>query len=146
MPNFTLTPVKAYAHCRHALCSGYEQVEVDGLREVAAYTYGEMGGDDIFTQFVQNSIVEFRFADADDAPCPSCGQPREVTGESRPSYAAMSGHDQNGLLNLPKFDAAKQAQRVEHIARSESDEEMEVRLRQQIKEERMMAKLRGELE
>lgn len=146
MPTITATPVKAYAHCRNPLCVGYEQVEVDGLREVMAYTYAEMGGDDIFANFTQNSVVEYKFADAGQAPCPGCGAPREVAGDPRPSYQRLSGHDPNGLLNLPKFDAAKQNAVVAHVASgAESDAEMEVRLRQQLKEEAMMAKLRAEI-
>lgn len=147
MPAVTTTPIKAYAHCRNALCSGYQQVEVDGLKEVAAYTYGEMGGDDIFYSFVQNSIVEYKFADPEDAPCPGCGEPREVTGDPRPSYQALSGHDPMGLLGMPKFDAARQNQVVATAGSlTESDEEIELRLRAKLREEQIEAKLRAEME
>lgn len=105
MPTVTPTQVKAYAHCPDALCSGYHQEEIDAIREETAWTYAENGGDGIFAPFVERSIVSFKFADPEDAACHSCGRAREVSGEPRPVYQALSGYDPMFLVNSSaKFD------------------------------------------
>lgn len=144
MPTVTATPVKAYAHCRDARCPGYNQQEVDAVREEASYTFGELGGDGVFTHMQERSSVEWKFADVEDAPCPVCSELREVTGSHRPSYQPLSGHDPLGLLSAPKFDAAAAAVPAE--IRGESDGEIEARLRVKLKEEAIEARLRAELE
>lgn len=146
MPTITQTPVKAYAHCLNARCPGYEQVEVDAVQETAAYTFGEMGGDGVFAQFVQNSIVEHKFADPEKAPCPGCGSPREVSREPREVYAAQSGHDPMGLLAMDPFDAQKQAQVAQASAAFvKSDEEIEVEIRERLRREQIEARIRAEM-
>jgi hypothetical protein len=141
MPTITATPAQAYAHCRDARCPGYHQQEVPAVREESFYTFGENGGDGVFMSMIESSRVSFAFADPDDAPCPVCGVPREVTGTQRPQYVNESGHDPLGLLGVPKFDATN----VPASVRGETDEEMEARLRQEIREEQMRERLRAEM-
>lgn len=142
MPALTETPITAYAHCRDARCPGYQQQEVQAVRVETGWTYGENGGDGVFTHMQEKSSVEFRFADDAEAPCPVCTVPREVTGDARPSYQPLSGFDPLGLLSVPKFDAAAQ---VPVDIRGETDEEMEARLRAEIREEQMRERLREEM-
>lgn len=105
MATVTETPVKGYAHCRNARCPGYQQEEVDAVREEKAFTYGDGGGDGVFMHMVERSMVSFLFANPDDAPCPSCKEPREMSGEPRPSYQPLSGHDPMFLATSgAKFD------------------------------------------
>lgn len=106
MPTVTEAPVKAYAHCRDARCPGYGQQEVDALRQESSFTFGELGGDGIFTSFVERSTVKFVFVNDDDEACPACSRGREVTGEPRPSYQPLSGHDPLGLVGGQKFNPA----------------------------------------
>jgi hypothetical protein len=143
MPTFAQETVKAYCHCRDARCPGYHQEEVDAVREEASYTFGENGGDGVFTHMIESSRVEYRFADDQDAPCPVCRTPREVTGEPRPQYVNESGHDPMGLLSVPKFDAKAE---VPAGVRGETDEEIEARLRAKLREEAIEARLRAELD
>lgn len=142
MPTITATPVQGYAHCRDARCGGYQQEAVPALREEASYTFGENGGDGVFTHMVESSRVEYLFADPSDAPCPVCTVPREVTAEPRPSYVNESGHDPMGLLSVPKFNT----ETVPTAVRGETDEEIEARLMAKIREEQIEARLRKELE
>lgn len=143
MPTIQAVPVRAYAHCRDARCSGYQQEEVDAFREETSYTFGEGDrlGAGVLQNTVEKSLVEFRFADPDQAPCPVCKVPREVTGEPRKAYVNESGFDPMGLLGMPKFDEQAPASVV-----GESDEELEARLRREIKEEQMRERLRGEMQ
>lgn len=105
MPTVTETPVKGYAHCRNARCPGYQQQEVDAVREEKSFTFGDGGGDGVFTHMVERSMVAFLFADPGEASCPSCGEAREVTGDPRPSYQPLSGHDPMFLATSgAKFD------------------------------------------
>lgn len=129
MPSVTETPVKGYAHCRNARCGGYQQQEVDAVREEKAYTFGDGGGDGVFTHMIERSMVSFLFADPGEAPCPSCGEPREVSGEPRPSYQPLSGHDPMFLVTSgAKFDPsvvntpadARQAELEAKLARMET--------------------------
>lgn len=142
MPTITAAPTKAYAHCRDARCPGYQQEEVDAVREETSFTFGE--GDRLGAGVLQNTVekshVEYRFADESEASCRVCGVPREVTGEPRKQYVNESGFDPMGLLSMPKFDEQQPA------ALGESDEEMEARLRREIREEQMRERLRGEMQ
>lgn len=104
MPTVTETPVKGYAHCRNARCPGYQQEEIDAVREEKSFTFGDGGGDGVFTHMIERSMVAFLFANPEDAPCPSCREPREVSGDPRPSYQPLSGHDPMGLLQFGGFD------------------------------------------
>jgi hypothetical protein len=142
MPTITAFPMRAYAHCRDARCPGYHQQEVDATREEASYTFGENGGDGVFFHMVESSRVEFRFANPADVACPVCGSDREVTGSPRPQYVNESGHDPLGLLGVAKFDPSES---VPASVRGETDEEIEARLRQKIREEQIEAKLREEM-
>lgn len=90
--------VKAYAHCRNAMCPGYGQQQVDAVRTTVAYTYGDNGAD-MFKSMVERSVQTIDFASPDDVPCPHCGQARDVTDQERPSYQPLSGHDPMGLVN-----------------------------------------------
>lgn len=104
MPSVTATPAKVYLHCRDARCSGYNQQEVDGLREETVQTFGENGGDGIFMPMTERSMVSFRAENAEDVPCPGCKQAREASGEPRPQYQPMSGHDPMGLVGGISFN------------------------------------------
>lgn len=147
MPTITPVPVFAYAHCRDARCPGYQQEQVDAIREETSYTFGENGGDGVFTHMIESSRVEYRFTDTKDSPCPVCGVPREITGTPRPQYVNESGFDPMGLLSLPKFQSDSDAgASVPGHLRGETDEEMEARLRQEIREEQMRARLREEMQ
>lgn len=143
MPTITGTPVVAYAHCRDARCPGYQQEQVDAIREETAFTYGDGDrlGAGILQNAVEKSLVEYRCADPDRAACPVCSVPREVTGEPRKQYVNESGFDPMGLLSVPKFDAGS----VPSSVRGESDDEMEDRLRREIREEQMRERLRTEM-
>jgi hypothetical protein len=108
VPQVTATPATVYLHCRDARCSGYNQQEVAGYREESVQTFGENGGDGIFTNFPERSIVSFHAAGEKDelagiVACPGCGQSREVSGDPRPQYQAMSGHDPMGLVGGIQF-------------------------------------------
>lgn len=143
MPTITGTPVVAYAHCRDARCPGYQQEQVDAIREETSFTYGDGDrlGAGILQNTVEKSLVEYRVADPDRAACPVCEVPREVTAEPRKQYVNESGFDPMGLLSVPKFDAGS----VPSSVRGESDDEMEDRLRREIREEQMRERLRAEM-
>ena len=143
MPTVTVAPVRAYAHCRDARCPGYQQQAVEAVREEVMYTFGENGGDGVFTHMVESSRVEYKFADESDAACPVCSTPREVTGDPRPQYVNESGQDPMGLLALPKHDTA--ASFSPFSPAGESDDEIELRLRQKLREEQIEARLRAEM-
>jgi hypothetical protein len=144
MPTITGTPVKAFAHCRDARCPGYQQEEIDAVREETSFTFGD--GDRLGAGVLQNTVekshVEYRAASAGDAPCRVCGVPREVTGERRKQYVNESGFDPMGLLSMPKFDEAAAPPAA---VLGESDAEMEDRLRREIREEQMRERLRQEM-
>lgn len=137
MPISTETPATGYLHCRNAMCAGYHQQEAPVSKVETSWTFGEMGGDGVFTHMVQNSSVVY-VADAKELPCPVCGENREVSGQPRPSYQPLSGHDPMGLLNVPRFDPNGTA--------PESDEEIEARIRARLKEEQIEARLRAEMD
>jgi hypothetical protein len=143
MPTVTAVAVQGYAHCRDARCPGYHQQAVPAVREEASYTFGENGGDGIFTHMTESSRVEYVFADKADAPCPVCSTLREVTGDPRPQYVNESGHDPMGLLGVPKFDAAEAPV---FSPEPETDEEIETRLRAKLREEAIEARLRAEMD
>lgn len=147
MPTITAVPVTGYASCRNALCPGYHEEEVPALREETSFTFGELGGDGVFKHMEERSVVEHKFADETDAPCPGCGRERICSGEPRPQYEGLSGFDPMGLLNVPKFNAAQQAEAVAVAGTpGESDEEIESRLRAKLREEQIEARLRAELD
>jgi hypothetical protein len=112
MPTVSEAPARAYAHCRNARCPGYQQQEVAAVREEVGFTYRELNGNkgapDPYDGLFERSSVRFRFEDESEAGCPVCGETREVTGEPRPSYQPLSGHDPLGLLQFGGFDAGMQ--------------------------------------
>lgn len=101
MPTVTVENRKLFAHCRNPMCPGYKQSEVDGLVQETGWRFDENGGD---IPGIERSFVSLNFADQDDAPCGSCGDRRELSLDSRPSYEPLSGFDPMGLLREPKFD------------------------------------------
>lgn len=143
MATTTETPVRAYAHCRNSRCSGNAQVEIDAVLCEYAQTFGDNGGDGAFFGMVERSTIEYAFADPEQAPCVSCKQPREVTGQQRPTYQNLSGHDPKGLLYVEGYDASQEAPASAGFG--ESDDEIELRLRAKIREEQIEAKLRAEM-
>lgn len=92
----TEATVKAFAHCRHPLCPGYGQEEVDAVRTETAYGFKDNGGD---LPGIERSMVMLVFADDDARACRNCGRDRELTGDARPSYQPLSGFDPMGLIN-----------------------------------------------
>lgn len=107
MPIVTEDPTRAYAHCRNARCPGYAQEEINAVREETAFTFGDLGGDGVFTHMTERSTVGFRFADPVDGPCPGCGEVREVTGDPRPTYQPLSGKDPMGLLHAQPYNPSQ---------------------------------------
>lgn len=107
MPIITEEPTRAFAHCRNARCPGYAQEEIDAIKEETAFTFGDLGGDGVFTHMTERSTVGFRFADPDDGPCPGCHEVREVTGTPRPAYQPLSGKDPMGLLHAQPFNPSQ---------------------------------------
>lgn len=107
MPTITQEAVTAYAHCVQPRCQGYQQQEVEAVREEAGFTYAERGGD---LPGTEASFVSLRFADDDKAPCPHCGGHRDLSLTARRQYPAVSGFDPNGLLDIQPYDPGKQAQ------------------------------------
>lgn len=107
MPTVKETPVKGYAHCPDSRCPGSNQERVAAVKVTTEHTYAENGGD---LPFVEKSFEHYRFADDDARVCAACGRGREVTGQQRPSYAPLSGFDQQGLLGAKAFNPAAGAQ------------------------------------
>jgi phage terminase large subunit GpA-like protein len=105
MPTLTETEVRAFAHCVHPRCPGYQQEEVDAIRSEDSWTYAEQGGD---LPGTERSFVRLRFADEKNTPCPHCGTARDLSADKRRQYANLSGYDPQGLLDVEPFDAAKQ--------------------------------------
>lgn len=138
MPTITETPIQGYAHCRNPRCPGSRQEQVDVVRVEDSFTFVERGGD---LPGYENSNVRFRFTDEDQSPCPNCGQHRDVTDTARPSYEALSGYDQSGLLDIEvtengsRFDPAKQAELQTQASDKLAQENAELRER--------LAKLEG---
>jgi hypothetical protein len=124
MPTVSEAPARGFAHCRSARCPGYQQQEVAAVREEVGFTYRELNGNkgapDPYDGLFERSSVRFRFEDESEAACPVCGEPREVTGEPRPSYQPLSGHDPLGLLQFGGFDAGMQVQPDDRTAELEA--------------------------
>jgi len=95
--NQTREIVQGWAHCRHGLCPGYMQEQVEAVRVETEFTFRDMGGKGSVPG-VERSTVELLWADPDQAACPACGTPREITDQERPVYE-MSGYDPMGLVN-----------------------------------------------
>lgn len=104
MPTVTHAEQTAYAHCGTPTCPGSRQVAVDGVRRETSYAFTENGGD---IPGIERSTVEWTFADEGDRPCPSCGRPREISDQAKPSYDPLSGFDPMGLLTVDPFDPGK---------------------------------------
>ena len=115
MPRFNETVIRGFAHCRNSRCPGNAQQEVDAVRVETEYTFGDHGGDGVFTSMVESSVVEHRFADPEEAPCPACGEGREVTDKARPSYLPLSGKDPMGLLGMQPGQAPAQNNMVAEL-------------------------------
>lgn len=151
MPTVTETDTTGYAHCRNAMCAGYMQQQVPATREESTWTFGELGGDGVFTHMPERSMITLLFVNdgtdgkPDDRPCPACGEPREVTADPRPSYQPLSGHDPMGLLNAPRFNAAAQFDMGAGAGPGESDEAIEQRIRARVREEQIEARVREEM-
>lgn len=104
MPVVTEQPIKAYAHCVKPVCVGTFQEEVDAMRVETGYLFSDNGGD---IPGIERSKVEARFLHDEDSTCPHCGSHRDLSLTPRPQYEALSGHPQDGLLGLARFDPGK---------------------------------------
>lgn len=104
MPTITEAPIRAFAHCSDVECPGSAQQQVDGVSRIVAETIGERGGDGPFVGVVEKSTFYVQFADPDDAVCPECEGPREITDQERPNYGrAFGGSD--ALLRVRQLGA-----------------------------------------
>lgn len=93
-------PFEVFVHCGNVLdgCDDTQR-QVPGFRVTTAQTYRDVGGDNVYGHLVQNSWTEFEVG-PDDQECPRCGNRVHVTGEQRPQYATLSGHDPRELIRL----------------------------------------------
>lgn len=113
MPTITVTEVAGFAHCRNPRCAGGNQEAVKALRQTDAFSYSERGGD---LPGIEASNDYVRFANPEDAPCPHCGEGREITEQARPSYQSFGHGPQDALLEIEvgpngsRFDPSKQAE------------------------------------
>lgn len=122
MPTITETRARAFAFCRNPYCAGYNGSEVDVVREERSTTHKELGGKGTILNGVESSTIDLRFADPEDAACPGCSVPRELSPSPRPSYEPLSGFPQDGLLSAPKFDPDRQEEsRDERTANLEAE-------------------------
>lgn len=122
MPTTTVAEVTAYAHCVTPRCRGYQQAEVRGILKEDTYTYAERGGD---LPGPENSFVYLSFAKEDeDAPCPHCGERRDLSLEPRRQYANISGHNPEGLLDIEPYDPRRQAEVAATPPNNEEREKM----------------------
>jgi hypothetical protein len=128
VPQVTKTDRKVYVHCVNPRCAGIRQEEVDGFAEETAFMFTDNGGD---IPGVERSTVRAKVADDEDAICPFCEGPRDVSLTPRPQYQRLSGHDPMGLLDVAAFDANRPV--LEHKPNAEVDE-----LKQQLAELRAM--------
>lgn len=103
-PRVTPADVVAFAHCRDYFCEGYGQQEVPAVKTLLEWTGASVGSDPIFHGVVFTSVEEVQFKDPADMACEHCGVDREISATSRPTYQALSGHPQDGLLKVHGFD------------------------------------------
>lgn len=116
MPVITTEKITGLAHCTRQVKRAnpcYPQHEVEAIRETVEYLYsdghGGMSADPIdatFARLVERSVSYIHFANPEDAVCPVCGGPREVTDQVRPDYAALSGVPQDELIDQNERAAA----------------------------------------
>lgn len=99
MPHETTTAASLLAHCADPRCVGNAQTAVRGTRRTVSYTYGDLGGDANMPG-IERSMDYLEFADQADAVCPTCQGPRVLTDQRRVSYAPLSGHSPDGLLQI----------------------------------------------
>lgn len=118
MPTVTEAPTTAYAHCRDSRCAGNEQEMVEAVRVEEAYTMRDLGDvtNTPMSNVIERSNVRWKFANAEDSPCPECGLIRDLGGSPRPTYAPLSGFDPDGLLGSKRFD--------KNVVNSKSDQEL----------------------
>jgi len=128
MPNIIREEVQGFAHCMQFLdelgevsrpgplgetmtdekCPGYAQQRVPIIREVVEHLYGDYGAGSELTGAgrsgydVYYSTEHLQWADPEQAPCPHCGVPRELSTQERPSYPRLSGQPQDQLLRFKR--------------------------------------------
>ena len=95
MARTTTIETTAFAHCANPRCDGHTQTEVPAVKDTVEHTYIDSGGD---MPGVEKSQVHYRFANDDDASCPVCDGPRDLTDQRRVRYENLSGKAQDGLL------------------------------------------------
>jgi hypothetical protein len=112
MPQVIPTTIRAFAHCPHARCSGYQQEQVDAIRIETQFLYTDSGGD--LPGFERSNVVLAYTDDAEGhpseiAPCPECGTRRELSETPRRQYDNLSGYAPDYLISkgAQRFDAAK---------------------------------------
>ena len=111
MPLVTSEPAELWAHCAQQVtagqlsyddggrpygderCEGHAQQRVQGLRELTQFTYLDGGADpsDPVARMVERGIERFLWANPEDAACPYCQSPRELSDQQRPVYASLGG-------------------------------------------------------
>lgn len=118
-PSVTESEVDAFAHCGNPVCPGYGQQPVKAVKTLVERSYQSSGGDWAFTE---SSSEHLRFADEDERACEHCGLGRMVTLQKRPVYQPLSGHPQNGLLAVKRFDPQRGNTAVDEKAAAEAAE------------------------
>jgi hypothetical protein len=142
MPTVTTAVEAGYAHCTNPRCPGHDQVQVQIVKTETSFTYAENGGN---FPGVERSHVLVTFADEADAVCRYCRGHREATDQPRKQYAPLSGYDPKGLLQVARFDAELQRERltspVADAERAEFEAERELMRRQMLEMQQQMAQL-----
>jgi hypothetical protein len=133
MPTVQEKDIQGYAHCNDPRCPGANQERVAAKSVETSFTYRELGAN---APGFERSTVQVVFADPDEQKCKHCERTRSVTDQPRVVYDNHSKHDPMGLLNIPAFNPAKQAEvrsspTDEHLASMEAEIEA---LREQLKE------------
>jgi hypothetical protein len=111
VPIITRTQIDAYAHCAQQVgpdgslafnaegvpegderCPGYAQQKVRAIRELIEFSYLDGGADPSDpVRMIERGVEHLHRFDSDDAPCPHCGYPRELTDQVRPRYSNLGG-------------------------------------------------------
>jgi hypothetical protein len=140
-PTIRHEPATAYAHCVDPRCKGNRQEPVAAVKEITEWTFGSRGGGDdpggmgnMFLNMIENSQTSLNFGDEADRPCPSCGKPRELSGETRPVYPIQVG-GANALLRLQEMGVQFDPERQEQITKGAPETPLELLQRRYINDE-----------
>jgi hypothetical protein len=140
-PTIREETVQAFAHCPDPRCKGVQQEPVQAVQETTEWTFASRGGGDdpgglgnLFLNMIENSQTMLRFADPGEMACPSCGKPRELSGQERPNYPIMVG-GANALLRLQEMGIQFDPERQSEIAKGAPETPLELLQRRYIADE-----------